>query len=185
MPFFPDNSLLLCFPRVRCTAECRKENKERRCVPLYQVAWETRGYSLSLCRWEGQGLREVKCLFKVFYQWLQEDTRGAWAGHSGASSAITQISEGCWSLCTHKSQMSKIAQGPSLEKEDCVGLFQIVVESDWSQNVGWWFPYQFHISPHEIQAQGEKETSLEALLMTPLVPYPRYAYAGYYLDQVG
>ena len=81
--------------------------------------------------------------------------------------------------------MSKIAQGPSLEKEDCFGLFQIVLESDWSQNVGWWFPYQFHISPHEIQAQGEKETSLEALLLTPLVPYPRYAYAGYYLDQVG
>lgn len=58
MPFFPDNSLLLCFPRVRCTAVCRKENKERRCVPLYQVAWEPRGYSLSLCRWEGQGLEK-------------------------------------------------------------------------------------------------------------------------------
>lgn len=78
----------------------------------------------------------MKCLLKVFYQRLQEDSGGAWTGHSGASSAITQISKGCWSLCAHKSQMSeKTARGPSFS-------LQIVSEPDWSQNVGWWFPYQ-------------------------------------------
>lgn len=67
-------------------------------------------------------LREVKCLFKVFYQWLQEDTGGAWAGHSGASSALTQISKGCWSLCTHKSQMSEKCPGSFLLSSDCFGI---------------------------------------------------------------
>lgn len=178
LPFFSDNSLLLCFPRARCTVECRKENKERRCVPLYQVAWETRGYSLSLCRWEGQGLEK----WNVYSRSSTSGSRRTLGEPELATLGPAPLSHrslrdaGPFVLTNPKCLRS--AQGPSFS-------IQIVLESDWSQNVGWWFPYQFHISPHGIQAQGEKETSLEALLLTPLVPYPRYAYAGYYLDQVG